>query len=114
MKHTRPYTTGFVLRPTVTFLLPFVGAWVLWMLWIMCTAKWPAGGPIHLISIQEVGLVTAFNLASLIALGIDAFKSRGNEQFVRGGQAFGLGLSALVLLLIQIATVLAYDPLILS
>ena len=114
MKRLHPDTTGFVLRPTVTFLLPFVGAWVLWMMYILCTVKWAAAGPIHLITPTEAVMVTVINVGWLFALGVDAWRCRSDRQFLRNGHALGLGLSALVVLLIQTATVLAYHPLILN
>lgn len=106
--------TGFVLRPTVSFLLPYAGTWTLWMMWVAAGAELVPDGPTHLISLVQLLLVSLLNAGWMAALVFDGWSHRRDQAFAGDGQGIGIAMAALVVLLVQAGTVLAYDPFLLT
>jgi len=106
--HQKPI--GFILRPTVAFLIPYLSLCSLWFLYILLFTNLPTDGPLQLISRSQFIWATVANLCWIIALVIDTVRWRSWHVSVRRGQLASVVLAFLAVLLLQIGFVLAHDP----
>jgi len=106
--------SSFVLRPTVAFLIPYLGVCALGFLFFVVLVQFPEKGRLHLISPLQLRWVTGINICWAAALVIDMRRWRSWHISVRKGQLVSVVLALITVLLLQLGFLLAYDPFILD
>lgn len=113
MKLSAPGNATFILRPTVTAAIVYFGVCAIGYLWILATAKYPPTGstePFRLISTTQFAIVSAVNVAFLIAFAVDGYATKRSPPAMRRAHFAGLLLAAFTLVLAQLVAVYAHGP----
>lgn len=110
-RSTAPWA-AFVIRPSVTLAIPYIGILGVWFLWLNLTVSLPAeaSGPFHLISWSQFLGVTAGNLLLFVCLAGDGYRCLKSPPGMRGGHLLGIVLAIAALLVVQWGVVFAYGP----
>ena len=113
MKLSAPGNATFILRPTVTAAIVYVGVCAIGYLWILATAEHPPSGstePFRLVSTTQFAVLSAANVAFLIAFAVDGYSSMKGPPAMRRAHFAGLLLAAVTLVLVQLVAVYAHGP----
>jgi len=114
MQLQRPGTEApFVIRPSVTLAIPYLGVLGIWFLWLLLTTRFPQVGedaPFHLITWSQFLGVTGGNLVLLVCLASDGYRCRLSPPGLRRGHVLGITLAIAALAVVQWGVVYAYGP----
>ena len=102
-----------VQRPSVTAAIVYLGLCSIWFLWILLTgrhATLASEEPQRLITLGQYAILSVANLVLLVALVLDALRSRESPPGLRRGHFAGITLGAVAVILVQVVGSLAFGP----
>ena len=105
---------GFVLRPVVAFLIPYLGLCALWFLYLVLFVQFPDEEGVYFISGTQLAWASGVNICWVLILALDMSRCRSWHISVRRGQVTSVVLGLVTVLLLQMGFLLGYDPFILG
>ena len=111
MRATDPSATGFVVRPSVSLVIPYVWVSEAAIILLLVTAKYPLDdAPLRLITAGELAVFAVLNAVFLLALFVDGLAIRKYAPCIRRPLLSGVVCGVVNILLMQLLAILAYDP----
>ncbi len=106
LKAAAPTFSDSVILPEVILVLVYAVLVRTWSIWTFCTLRYQEvgeHGPVNLVSGGQLTVVSLINVGLLALLGFALVRTKFSPPGLRRGHIAGIGLAAVVAILIQVA-----------